>query len=114
MLTVKHISEFGFETIVQAATVATRGREYPALKDAGLAVAAMQHVQERSNFLVECSGPSVPTTFGDGQVFVMNDAGKTVASYDMRAGTRANKQAANAINTFASASLGSDSVYAGT
>lgn len=78
MLTVKHISEFGFEQVFSATDVSTRGREYPAVTDA---------VQDsgRPNFIVDCKrGATEAETFRDGQIYVMNENGKTVASYDLR------------------------------
>jgi len=78
MLTVKYISEFGFEQVFSATDVSTRGREYdPHVGE------ITQH--DRPNFVVDCKrGPNDSETFRDGQIYVMNDAGKTVANYDLR------------------------------
>jgi hypothetical protein len=82
MLTVKYISEFGFERVFSAIEVSTRGREYPEVQSlAGLNILD----DGRPNFVVECKrGPMEVETVRDGQVFIMNDNGKTVANYDLR------------------------------
>jgi hypothetical protein len=82
MLTVKYISEFGFELVIPAIEVSTRGREYPAVAQG---LAANVSDEFRPNFIIDCKrGPTETETFRDGQVYVMNDNGKTVASYDLR------------------------------
>ena len=80
MLTVKHIDEFGFERVFPATQVRTRGREYPAAQDV-----KAQIIDARPNFIVDCiRGPTEAETIRDGQIYVMNENGKTVASYDLR------------------------------
>jgi hypothetical protein len=79
MLTVKHIDESSFENVFLATQVSTRGREYPAqiVKD--------QPILDYPNFIVDCvRNQTDVVTFRDGQIYVMNENGKTVASYDLR------------------------------
>lgn len=120
MLTVKYISEFGFETVFLAVEVRTRGREYPAVQDniAGRNLLA----DDRPNFVVDCKrGPSESETIRDGQIYVMNENGKTVANYDLRqaSGVQANdtKQYQEIIHTKtfrAGAMLGNQQTSTGT
>lgn len=68
MLTVKHINDHGFEQVFPATLVATRGAD-----------ALFPYVN-----VVECFGaPEGAQTLKGGTVYVMNDAGKTVAKYDL-------------------------------
>ena len=90
MLTVKHIDDFGFERVLPANEVRTRGREYPALLQK---TQYIQPLDTRPNFIVDCvRGTAGVETIRDGQIYVMNENGKTVASYDLRhvVGVKAN------------------------
>ena len=71
MLTVKHIDELGFERVFEASEIRTRGRLCGSAVDA-----------HRPNYVVECESAD-RVMIGDGQVYVMNGSGKTVASYDL-------------------------------
>lgn len=78
MLTIKHIDDFGFERVIAVSEAYTRGREC----DANIGATGNG---DRPNFVVvgvQSNGGR--DTFRDGQIYVMNDAGKTIASYDLR------------------------------
>lgn len=70
MLTIKHVESQGHETIHQARTVSYQP------KDANGALGTPEIV-----FGFDSPGMDGGLQFGDGTVYVMNDNGKTIATY---------------------------------
>jgi hypothetical protein len=71
MLTVRHIAPNGFEMIVQCEQVSFTPEGY--IDDANRA---------RPEVFIEKKGETM-IPISDGEIYVMNDAGKTVASYHL-------------------------------
>ena len=80
MLTIKHVERSGHESIIQAHSVSYKPKGHAPGGDTPAESATLE--------AFGCTGDGGPVSdgwccYGNGKVFVMNDAGSTVGNYDL-------------------------------